>query len=212
MTTTYRSIRTSVRLDTAALRGFGGKFANLSRSIDTVRGPLGPAYQTASEILTGDVRETILAGYTSSSPAVVRTGALARSFRGFARDGKNRVVIGSESDLIYARIQDQGGRIWPKTRKALAVPNIRVPIGKWPRHWGKKELFFIKGKSTKANTVGVLVRKLGKGKRQRLQAVYTLKAYVDIAPKHYLEKATATAKPKIVRFLGSRMMEAIRRG
>lgn len=191
-------VRTTIKLDLEPLRALGKRFHHTAAAVRDPSSPIGRAYSAASQILVGEVRDAILSGPVSDSPASVRTGALARSFREYVAVREGRVSIGAQSDLVYARIQDQGGRITPRTRKALAIPLIRLPAGKWPRHWAKGELFFLPDKRG-GRHVGVLARQ--KGKRGKVEAVYALKRSVRIPPKHYLERAAKTALPKIGKYL-----------
>lgn len=155
-----------------------------------------------AQILTGDVRDAIYRGYTGDN---VRTGGLARSFRPYSeiRDGRGRIA--SESDLIYARVQDQGGIVRPRVMKHLAIPLIRLPVGKWPRHFprdGRGRLFMLRKKGGEPRWI--LARKKGK---RGVEAVFLLRKWVRIPAKHYLETASRTAIPKILRYLARRIDE-----
>ncbi|NIU03768.1 MAG: hypothetical protein GWO40_05620 [Gammaproteobacteria bacterium] len=193
------------------MRALSEKMHRAARSGATSGSAVNRAFAQASQILVGDVREAILSSYSDSWPGTVRTGALARSFREYVEVTQRRVRIGASSDLVYARIQDQGGRITPKTRKALAIPLRRVPVGKWPRHWPKGELFTLRKKDRPTgDTVGILYRKTGK--RGRLQAMYLLRRSVKIPAKRYLDAAAKSARPKIAKLISRAIGEEVAGG
>jgi len=95
----------------------------------------------ASEFAAGELRRSIKAKLKT------RTGGLQRSFKAtLLVDSKDRVKGGAFSDSVYARIQDEGGTIRPKTRKALAVPisqKAKTTVGLWPRHWAAGQLRYV---------------------------------------------------------------------
>jgi len=195
----------SVTVDAGALGVIAQRARSAAAKVDP-SSPEGAAmFETAAEILVGEVRVTIMEGYRGKSAAVVRTGNLARSFRKEVTVSQGAVTLAAKSDSIYAKIQDQGGRIFPRTRKALAVPLIRLPVGKWPRHWSRGELFAIR----KAGSVeGVLARKRGR----TIEAVYALRKSVKIEPKHYLRKASKEALPRIGKYITREVMKGVTGG
>jgi len=119
------------------------------------------------------------------------TGALARSFQSptFVDAGKGRVAAGVFSDLEYAKIQDQGGTIFPKTVKHLAIPLSKKAGLRWPREWGKGELFMVRPKAS-----GKLL--LASGSSGKLTFHYVLKKSVTIRGKEYIAKSRAEVEQK----------------
>jgi len=130
------------------------------------------------------------------------TGELARSFRATFLGREDLVVgAGAISDLVYARILDEGGVIRPKNKSgALAIPLGKKAIGKWPRHFAKGELFLLK-----ANGKAFLVRE----KKQRkgmfgpdgLEFMFILKKSQKVTARHYIELAAQAAEPGIVKIM-----------
>ena len=82
------------------------------------------------------------------------TSELARSFPahvGFVEQSRSMVSARTYSDLPYARIQDQGGVVKPRTAKALAIPLSWSAEAKhrWPRDWAAErlDLIVLRGKA-----------------------------------------------------------------
>lgn len=134
------------------------------------------------------------------------TGGLARSFKETLIDkSSGGASAGAFSDLVYARIQDEGGIIRPKFRKNLAIPlkSARVPLGKWPRDFPPGELTFIKSK--KGNS---LLARVSKGK---IEPVFVLKPSVTIKGVGYIESARRKAEPKIVKLLDGKVSVSVKK-
>lgn len=108
-------------------------------------------------------------------------GDLARSYEVQLIDkGEKSVSVGVFSDLVYAKVQDEGEEINPK-KKYLAYPHkdAKSIIGvRWPRDFGKGELHFVKSKKPETAL-------LYQGKR----LMFILKEKVKIPGLRYLDKA-----------------------
>lgn len=149
-----------------------------------------PALQ-AAEIAAGELR------IASNEMFSHRTGELARSWRPmFLRVSRSELTTAALSDLVYAAIQNDGGTIVPRTRKYLAIPLVDLPVGKWPRDFGRGELSFV---PLKSGDGGLLVRAAkGKARQGKIgEAIFLLKKSVTLKGRHYIEKAAAIAEPRI---------------
>lgn len=139
--------------------------------------------------VAGEVR-SVLFDVVRGSSASPLTGRLARSWRERLVVAEDRKATAEAySDLVYARIQDEGGTITARTRKYLAIPLVRLPVGKWPRDWPRNALQFIPTRRG-----GVLVRKK---KRGPAEAVYALVRSVNVPAKRYVATAVRRAEPEI---------------
>lgn len=140
----------------------------------------------AAEHVVGEIRAVVSEKFPEG-----RTGKLGRSFRAtfLGRDG-GAVSAAATSDLVYARIQDEGGVIRPSSVKYLAIPLKRLPVGKWPRHFGKGELVLVKSRSG-----GAVLAKVSK--RGKVDPVFALKKSVRIPGKRYLDAAAERAAPGV---------------
>ena len=138
------------------------------------------------------------------------TSQLARSFIanvGFVTHGDDEVSARTYSPLPYARIQDAGGTIKPKSAKNLAIPLSPLAKRKWPRDWDENQLRLVvlRGKS-------FLVEKLDKGK---LVFHYLLKPQVTLTGEKYIAAAQRRAKPlvdQVIRAGLAKLLEDGRRG
>ena len=158
----------------------------------------------AAQHVVGEIRSTLYETVKSGS-----TGGLARSFEAtlLGRGGK---VFGAAaaSDSVYARIQDEGGTIYPRTVKRLAIPLHdfgRLAIGKWPRHWAPGKLVPIKSK--RGNMILAEIR--GTGKRAKIIPRYLLKRSVTLSAKGYLETAANRAMPGVEDILAEGVARAV---
>lgn len=119
-----------------------------------------------------------------------KTGQLARNVGMLVSAGEDTysVTLGTGleagKDVVYARIQDQGGEIRPRRAKALAIPLAGVKGV--PRNF--PDLFFIK---TKRGTM-LLCRRDGKG---RLKPMFLLKDKVQIPPSGWFSVPLANMVP-----------------
>ena len=192
-------VRVSVQVDTSALKELADKWSDVQR---VMRGNSPAARRIADKaamMLVGDVRESVLDTVRSRFGYSGRTGALARSYRESVSFTNGAWRIAAESDLVYARIQDQGGVIRPKTVKALAIPLIPMAVGKWPRHWKRGELF------RRGNA-------LSRMRGGRPQNVYALSKSVRIVGKRYLDRAAKISLPRIARFMAVEVTQELARG
>lgn len=152
------------------------------------RGLLKAAYHV-EHMIKAEVFETFPEG---------RTGALARSFRPvfLGREG-DTLTAAVKSDLVYARIQDEGGTITAKSGKYLAIPlNRNIPVGKWPRHFAKGELTFLQKKGGNP----ILAKITGKG---NVKPMFALAPSVMIRAKNYLARAEKRAAPGVEEIIGA---------
>lgn len=119
------------------------------------------------------------------------TGRLAASFtHPTMTQGGDSIKAGALSSLPYARIQDEGGTIIPKTVKNLAIPQTPQAKEMWPRDWGKNQLHFIANKMEG----GALVDSQG-------TTQYLLRPSVTLTGKHYIDAArvkTEAGIPSVV--------------
>jgi len=166
----------------------------------------------AADILEESIKETIMGLPISTHPGVIHTGNLARSFENKNRriliSGKFTATTKVVSKLIYAAIQDVGGEILPRTRRALAIPMNRSAAIRWPRSFPRKglgALTFLKSK--KADTVGILVLK-GKGKGKS-KLMYVLKRKVKISKKEFTKKALRRVSGRMAEIFGDSWIKMI---
>lgn len=156
----------------------------------------------AAQFAAGEIRRTVM------SKLKGRTGNLARSYKEtFLRSQPGMVSAGAVSDLSYARIQDEGGTIRPKSVKHLAVPIMsgkRLPVGKWPRHFAKGELVYIARKDKDP----LLARPVGKGE---IEPLFVLKKSVKLKAKHYIAEARRRSGPRINEIVGRKVSIAVRK-
>lgn len=146
----------------------------------------------AAWIATGEVRREVV------DKAKGGTGGLARSFEPKTiKTTEKETIVGTFSDLPYARIQDEGGTITAK-RGFRAIPigdRARRVAGLWPRDWPQKALFAFKSKRG-----NVLLARSDRepGDSDFLQ--YLLRRSVTLSKhplKGYLTRASKKASPLI---------------
>lgn len=120
-----------------------------------------------------------------------RTGELARSIGGktYAIGSKVYSVVGSGvtgKRVKYARIQEKGGTVKPRTKKWLTIPigGTQGRAANFPNS------FFIK---SKAGNILLVERRGKKG----LRPLFVLKKSVDIPARYYLEKSMNQMKPSL---------------
>lgn len=157
----------------------------------------------AAQHAEGEVRAVIYETFPEG-----RTGALARSFRAtfLGRDADGVTAAAVSSDLVYARIQDEGGTITPKTTKYLAVPLKRLPVGKWPRHFGKDELTLIRSK--RGNSILAKVTKT-RGGREKIDPHFVLVPRVTIRGRGYVALAAERARPGIEEIMAEGLQRSV---
>lgn len=194
------TVRAGVRVNLRALDELSDRWSEAIEWIQSDRGGAERVALQGAQILVGRTREAILDSASGRSLPGQRTGALARSFRERVRVTRSGIEMEAKSKLVYARIQDEGGRIFAKKRM-LAIPMTSVAVRKWPRDWPRGQLFRPRGKSYLAEATG----------NGKIKVHYLLRASVRIRPKNYTEKARERAVPEIARlFVRSLAKEVVR--
>lgn len=136
----------------------------------------------AAEHAAGALREKVLRVFDT------RTGTLSRSWKAtFLGDISGAITAIAASDLIYARTLDEGAVIVPKTRKSLAIPLKRNPVGRWPRDHAKGDLF----------RTGDVLRKSGTG-----EPLYALKKRVEIRARNYISETSEEIADELADIVG----------
>ena len=159
---------------------------------------------TAARELAGGIAEAVMGSMDAPSPASIRTGALARSYPEgvvFVGTSRGKVTSKTTSNLPYARIQDEGGFIRPTTRQNLSIPLSMEAARRWPRDFGRTELFAITSRSGNR----LLVRKDG---RNRIKPLYVLKKQVQLDGKQYLERGRKSVQEKLDGLIANGLVEA----
>lgn len=159
----------------------------------------------AAELAAGEIRLAAFDAFPSGR------GGIARSFNAtMLQSEKGSLKSGALSDLVYARIQDKGGDIFPKRAKALTVPVSHIAKtmrdhGVGARDWpdGKLALVWPRGKPH-----GFLIETRRRGK---FIVHYVLKKQVHINPTHYIDKAREAVEPKISELFEDRLVAAGKR-
>lgn len=157
----------------------------------------------AAQHVEGEIRSEVTRTFPRG-----RTGNLRGSFLAqWVRRGDTReVTAGAFSDLVYARIQDGGGLITPKTGRHLAIPLKKLPVGKWPRHFPRGELFMITSRAGNK----LLMRRVS---RNKIEPMFLLKRSVmlrgNTPQRHYLDRAKRNAEPGVETILGRRVDIAV---
>ena len=131
------------------------------------------------EMLRGKIVRAIM--NAASEPK----GDLMRSFQVELMDkGDESVSVGVYSDLVYAKIQDEGGRIEPK-KKWLAFPHkdAKSYVGvRWPRDFARGALTFKLSKHDSQGTAYLF-------EEGRAKPVFVLKKLVKMPGLNYLDDA-----------------------
>jgi len=158
----------------------------------------------AAELAAGEIRLEAFDAFPEGR------GGLGRSFKAtMLQSERGSLRSGALSDLVYARIQDKGGTITPRRRKALAVPvspvakkmrNHGYSAGDWPRD--KLAMVWPKGKR-----YGLLVE----ARRRKTIVHYVLKKSVKLPATHYIDKAREQVEPKISELFEDRLVAAGKR-
>lgn len=154
----------------------------------------------AAKMATGEVQRAIFEDFPSGR------GGLAKSYTATLlqpKDGKLRA--GAISDLVYARIQDEGGPIVAKNAKALTIPisekakklsSRGVSAREFP---GGLDLVWPRG-----SQVGYLVKSI----KKRTELHYLLKRRTHLDGTGYLDKAANNAEPEIVEIMEAALAKA----
>jgi hypothetical protein len=153
----------------------------------------------AAQHIEGCIKKTINDMFPKA-----RTGGLMKSYAAqFIENRNGTISAGAFSSLIYAEIQDKGGTI-NKKDKMLSIPLRKLPVGKWPRHFAKGYLTFIKSKKGKS----LLVHFVGKRRKdgtQKMQPYFLLRESVTLKGKRYLAVAQSAATPGVEQILGHKV-------
>ena len=166
--------------------------------------------------------KAVLAGAQFAEGEIKRTlydetqgrGELARSFHSrFLGWQGGDVSAEAYSDLVYARIQEDGGVIRPKHRKALAVPIrlAKVPRGKWPRHFpaeGPQSLHFIPRRGRAPLLAQVKRNK--KGETVSVKPLFVLLRSVTIKPQRYVARTAKRVAPEVERLIAEALGRTIK--
>lgn len=164
---------------------------HLSQTSSAVERAMAKGVMRAAQETTGIIRKNIYSGMRG------RTGDLARSFKEtFLGEKGGSVSAGSFSDLSYARIQEEGGTIHPRTRRYLAVPLVRTPVGKWPRHFSDLVLV----RSRRGNLLLARVSKSG-----RMTPHFVLKPSVRLRGRGYLAASIREAQAAASEAVGAQL-------
>lgn len=191
----------STRTDLSELDEFAGRLNGVWESLGRDTGLATRAANLAGDELVGQIREAILSGPAPSRFFSVRTGALARSFRKRVRVTRRSINIAAVSDLVYARIQDKGGIILPRTVKRLAIPLTSWASKRWPRDVPRGTLF---------RRGNALSRRVG---RRKIVNEYALAKQVRLKGKDYSGTAMEKAAPIIAQiFIEELIMKGLRDG
>ena len=159
---------------------------------------LSKAVLKAANIAGGEI---VLAVRDTTAGSGTTTGALARSVlpAHFVEAPKGSVAAAADSDLIYAKIQDQGGTIHAKSVKNLAIPLTKEARGLWPRDRPAGELVFRKSKKGAALLVSATT-----GEPQ-----YVLKPSVTLKGKGYIAKAREASEELVIETLNEAVDAAV---
>lgn len=157
----------------------------------------------AAQHAEGEIRAVVYETFPEG-----RTGALARSFRTtfIGRDADGVTSAAASSDLVYARIQDEGGTVRPSSVQRLAIPLKRLPVGKWPRHFAKGELTLIKSK--RGNSILAKVTK-GRGGKDKIDPQFVLVKESRIRGRGYVVLAAERARPGIEEIMSEGMQRIV---
>jgi hypothetical protein len=136
----------------------------------------------ASEIAAGELRRAVQSDFQQ------HTGSLGESFRAtLIEDRRQKIRAGAFSDLVYARIQDQGGVITPKKARFLTVP--------------------LTDQARQVSRSGGSARDLPNTPRRHHWAYVKS---VRLAGRHYIRKAVVAAKDEIREAVGDKIAVGVR--
>lgn len=154
-----------------------------------------------AEYIAGVIRKHVPKG---------RTGALMRSYRAtmLTTKGSGMYSAGAMSDLVYARIRNEGtgylpgGVLKAKTVKNLAIPlsdKAKRTVGLWPRDWPSGRLFLVKKRDGRL----FLAERLS---RRRIIFHYKLQPTVKQEGSRYIEASL----PESVRIAREELGQAVK--
>jgi hypothetical protein len=167
----------------------------LAKVAKGIGGSLERGMLLAAEIAAGEVRRAIRARLRQ------HTGALGRSYRATMLKPKRKGQLrsGAVSDLVYARIQDEGGTVTAKKR-FLTIP-VSEAAKRHSRGGGRARQFL--------DALGVRGRA-----RARAQGVvhYAFKRSVRIPASGYLDAAQTAAEPQIAEIVDVEIQKGVDEG
>lgn len=173
---------------------------------NTLHPALAKAALRGAQFATGEIRSTL------QSDGTHKRGGLARSFKEqLVGQGSGVIAAESYSELVYARKQEEGGKISGKNGRRLAVPfkGVNLPPGKWPRHFpktGPNALHLI----PRGNKPPMLVQKRGGKNSERWVPIFILKTSVMIKAKHYVARTATRIAPAVQSIVADAVQDAIR--
>jgi hypothetical protein len=180
----------------------------LARVGDRLKPAIAKGCLRGAQHASGEIRKTLYA-------TTEGRGGLARSFRERLVDEGGVFGAESYSELVYARIQEEGGTILPRTRKSLAVPLpfAKVAPGKWPRHFpqeGPQALHFIPRKGRAP--LLAQVKKNAKGETVSVKPIFVLLKRVTVKPQRYIAATSARIAPEVETIVGDAIDEMLAGG
>jgi len=101
-------------------------------------------------------------------------------------------VGATKDDVVYARIHEEGGWIFPKTKRALTIPlpGIKGRVSDFGTFGKGGNLFVIK---SKRHGLGVIAMKTASGKRWR--PLFVLRTSVKMPARHWFSRPIAEQHP-----------------
>lgn len=140
-----------------------------------------------------------------------RSGRLRRSITGYVDtvpEGLQMVLRagGGEQPLVYARMQEEGGRVTAKRGRYLAFPLPGGPAETArgvARYKSPRQVPGLSFRKTKSG--GILGKTIGKGKRARWQTWYILVPSVVIPAQWYARRGFLAATARLPERLGERL-------
>lgn len=191
----------AVDVDVGEVRSF------MARASQRLRPALVKAVLRAAQFATGEIRRTLY------SRDITSRGGLARSFRErLVAEGGDIVGAESYSDLVYARIQEEGGTILPRVRKTLAVPLsfAKVAPGKWPRHFPKEgpQALHLIPRPGKPPLLAQ-VRKNKKGETLSVKPIFVLVPKVTLKPQGYIAETARRIGDEVQTIVSEGVDEAL---
>ena len=174
----------TIRLENKGMREVRKRFRRMARAIEDPRPVLRDfGHQVVATISENWQRVGRGQDSRPGMPPAVRSGYLRQGVTFEVLSGR-AVEIGT--NLVYGRIQHEGGTIKPKRARALAIPIAPEAERRGPREWPDGSLFMIE--SDDPETIGVLFRtKPGaKDSEGELEALYVLRGSVEIPARPWL--------------------------
>lgn len=192
-----------VEVDVRVSRAMQGR---LLQAADRAVGTLTQTMLLGAVLVQGEITLAVVQSMSTKRPKIDRghgrTGNLARSWKPtpLQEGAGGTVSVSVVSDVVYARIQDEGGRVFPK-RQYLAVPLEGRTGSLWPRDMGRDALF-----PSRTKGGGLVLRDVTDG-----VPLYSLRRFVDIPAKNYIAAAVKSSRPKLALVFGERMVAAVRK-